>query len=301
MRSGSEQGQTGGALLAPGPPPPPPRPPLPGPVAPGKRSCPCYFCLPSWLGCPQCHPHDLTLRGTGILAEPPAGPQPLVLTQVGGPFSDTRAPADGALCAGVFAGYPASKCGMARPVWACPVPHTSTLSTLYRGTGVCPVRGAQGGPCMSSVSSPCCAALFPQGKFRTLIAVSNQTALYTGTNLWPRGSGQAQANPFCYIPLCPSLSPPPLGHHMLYIGPSPFPHRALYFPIDLTLAVLGPDVSTSQEEKREAGSPVVPQAACSSYASVSYSVGTLSTSPGEEGVSEGPRALSVASPSLAFL
>lgn len=130
MRSGSERGEMGGALLASGP-PPPPRPPLPGPVATGKRSCLCYFCLPSWLGCPLCHPHDLTLRGTGTLAEPPAGPQPLVLTQVGGAFSDTRALVDGALCAGVFAGHPASKCGVARPVWACPLPHTSTLSTLY--------------------------------------------------------------------------------------------------------------------------------------------------------------------------
>lgn len=214
-------------------PPPPPRPPLPGPVATGKRSCLCHFCLPSWLGCPLCHPHDLTLRGTGTLAEPPAGPQPLVLTQVGGAFSDTRALVDGALCAGVFAGHPASKCGVARPVWACPLPHTSTLSTLYsRHEGVPSAGGGgQGGPCMSSISSPCCAALFPQGKFRTLIlAVSNQTALYTGTNLWPRGSGQAQANPFCYIPLRPSLSLPPLGHHTLYIGPSAFPPLGTILP-----------------------------------------------------------------------
>lgn len=76
--------------MASGPPPPPPRLPLPGSVAVVKRSCPCYFCLPSWLGHPLCHPHDvfhwdLTLGGTGVLAEPPAGPQPLVLTQVGGP------------------------------------------------------------------------------------------------------------------------------------------------------------------------------------------------------------------------
>lgn len=92
---------------------------------------------------------------------------------------------------------------------------------------------------MSSVSSPCCAALFPQGKFRTLIAVSNQTALCTGTNLRPRGSGQAQTSPFCYMPLCPSLSLPPLGHHTLYMGPSPFLHGALDFPIDLALAVQG--------------------------------------------------------------
>lgn len=47
------------------------------------------------------------------------------------------------------------------------------------------------------------------------------------------------------------------------------------------------------------GSLGAPKTACS-YASFSYYVSTLSTSPGE-GVSEGLRALSVASPSLAFV
>lgn len=86
---------------------------------------------------------------------------------------------------------------------------------------------------MSSVSSPCYAALFPQGKFRTRRAIWNQTALCTGTNPWPKGKGQAQTSPFCRIPLCPSLSVPPLGHHRLYVDLLPFLHWALNFPLDL--------------------------------------------------------------------
>lgn len=158
--------------------------------------------------------------------------------------------------------------------------HTPVLLALCTaGTGACLV-GGQGGPCMSSISSPCCAALHPQGKFWTLIAVSNQTALCTGTDPWPRGRGRAQTSPFCCIPLCPFLSPSPLGHRTLYIGPSAFPHWALDSSIDLSLAVPGPGVGTSQEEKREAGSPLAPQAA-RGYASLSYRVSTLSTYPWE--------------------
>lgn len=164
----------------------------------------------------------------------------------------------------------ASECGLALPAWACFGPHTSSRSTLYSRHRTFPV-GGQGGPCMSSVSSPCCAALFPQGKFRTLIAVSNQTALCTETNPWPRGRGQAKILLHTSLPF--SCLPSPLGHCILYFGPSAFLHWALDFSIDLSLAVPGPGVSTSQEEKREAGSPA------RSYASFSYGVGTLSTSP----------------------
>ena len=57
---------------------------------------------------------------------------------------------------------------------------------------------------MSWISFPCYAALFPQGKFRTLLAAENQPALCTGTHLWPSSAGQAQTSTLCCIPLCPS-------------------------------------------------------------------------------------------------
>lgn len=127
-------------------------PPLPGPIATGKRSCPCCFGLPSWLRHPLCHPHDvchwdLTLRGTGVLAEPPSGLQPLVLPQVGGP-SGACTPAAGALCAGV--------CAVVRPlsvVWPCrPGPalgHTPVVVALCTaGTGHSRWGGREGPACL---------------------------------------------------------------------------------------------------------------------------------------------------------
>lgn len=91
---------------------------------------------------------------------------------------------------------------------------------------------------------------------------------------------------------------PLLGHHKLHFGPSLLLHLALDFSTGLAPGGAGACVSTTQEEKKEVRSLVVSGTACS-YASFSYSVSTLSASPGE-GVSEGPRARSVASPSLTF-
>lgn len=149
--------KTEGTFLAPGHlPGPRPRHPLPGHVANGKRPCLCHSCLPG---------------GMVFLARLLAGPGP-VLTPVGG-LHDCLGP-------GVPGGQPASKCGMALPAWASSAPHQCSSAPCIAGMGHAWLGG--GGPCTSWISFTCYAALFPQGKFRTLLALQNQPALSIRTH-----------------------------------------------------------------------------------------------------------------------
>lgn len=106
-----------------------------------------------------------------FLARLLAGPGP-VLTPVGG-LHDCLGP-------GVPGGQPASKCGMALPAWASSAPHQCSSAPCIAGMGHAWLGG--GGPCTSWISFTCYAALFPQGKFRTLLALQNQPALSTRTH-----------------------------------------------------------------------------------------------------------------------
>lgn len=130
--------------------------------------------LPSWLGCPLCHPHDvfhwdLTLRGTGILGK--------AASCIRAPCSQVRGlhvmpmprlmELFGQVCPEAI-----QHLTVAWPCWLgrtlCPTPVLSAPCTA--GMGACLV-GGQGGTSTSWISFPCYAASFPQGRFRTLLAV----------------------------------------------------------------------------------------------------------------------------------
>lgn len=99
---------------------------------------------------------------------------------------------------GVPGGYPASKGGVALLAWAGSVPHSGTLQHLIQQAWG---RPGWEGPARPGSPSRAICSFVPSGKSRTLLARENQTALCTGTNPWPRGTGQAQTSPFCCIPL----------------------------------------------------------------------------------------------------
>ena len=154
--------------MAPGHPPGPrPRHPLPGHVANGKRPCLCHFCL---------------LGGTGILGQAASWTYSwLDLDRLQLRACMTAcAQVDGAVCPGVPGGQPASKRGMALPAWAGSAPHQCSSAPCTAGIGHAWL--GSGGPCTSWISFTCYAALFPQGKLRTLLALQNQPALSTQTH-----------------------------------------------------------------------------------------------------------------------
>ena len=192
------------------------------PVGRGHASA-TFACLGhgySWPGCQL----DLLL----------AGPGP-VLTPVGG-LHDCP-------CPGVPGGQPASKLGMALLARAGSAPHQCSSALCTASMGHAWLGG--GGPCTSWISFTCYAALFPQGKFRTLLAVENQPALSNEPT--PDPGVLVKHRPVVFAASLPLCAHPFLGIVvLLYAGPS-FLHWALDFPTGLVVSE--PGISTRRETR----------------------------------------------------